>query len=82
MRFIPQFLVFIFLFVGCGKDSLIAPSVSIVSPEEDTQYYAEEKILFEGLVADDSLSPTELTVVWKSDIDGALDWANELDSQG
>jgi hypothetical protein len=82
MRFIPQFLVFIFLFVGCGKDSLIAPSVSIVSPEEGTQYYAEEKILFEGLVADDSLSPTELTVVWKSDIDGALDWANELDSQG
>jgi hypothetical protein len=82
MRFIPLLLLFTLPLVGCGKDSPLAPSVSIVSPEEAVQYYAEQKILFEGLIADDSMSPNELTVLWKSDIDGVLDWASEPDSRG
>jgi hypothetical protein len=59
MRFIPLLLLFTLPLVGCGKDSPLAPSVSIVSPEEAVQYYAEQKILFEGLIADDSMSPNE-----------------------
>ena len=82
MRFIPLFFVFTLPLVGCGKDDPIAPTVSITSPGENERYYAEEKILFEGLVADDAASPGELSVVWKSDVDGELDWANEPDSKG
>ena len=68
--------------LACGKDDPIAPTASITSPEEGAQYYADQKILFEGLITDDAQSPNELTVLWKSDIDGDLDWANEPDSKG
>jgi len=70
------------LLLACGKEDPIAPTASIVSPVEGVHYYAEQKILFEGLIIDDFQSPNELTVLWKSDIDGALDWANEPDSKG
>jgi hypothetical protein len=70
------------LFLACGKDDPIAPTASIVSPETGAEYYADQKILFEGLITDDTQSPNELTVLWKSDIDGDLDWANEPDSKG
>jgi uncharacterized protein (TIGR02145 family) len=70
------------MLLACGKDGPIAPTASIISPEEGAQYYADQKILFEGLITDDSSSPNDLTVVWKSDLDGDLDWANEPDSKG
>ena len=70
------------MFLACGKDDPIAPTASIISPEEGARHYADQKILFEGLITDDAQSPNELTVLWKSDIDGALDWANEPDSKG
>jgi uncharacterized protein (TIGR02145 family) len=82
MRSIVLVVLSPLVLLACGKDDPIAPTASIVSPVDGAQYYADQKILFEGLITDDSPSPNELTVVWKSDIDGALDWANEPDSKG
>ena len=68
--------------LACSKEDPIAPTASILSPQDGETYYADQKILFEGLITDDAVSPNELSVVWKSDIDGELDWANEPDSKG
>ena len=70
------------VFLACGKESPIAPSANIISPEDGNSYYSDQKILFEGLITDDAESASELMVLWESDIDGELDWANEPDSQG
>ena len=55
-----------FVLLACGKDDPVAPTASIISPEDGAEYYADQKILFEGLITDDAQSPHELTVVWKA----------------
>ncbi len=59
-----------------------APEVAISAPVETGRFYAGLRITFEGTVADNEDQPEELTVQWASDLDGALDVANEPDTAG
>lgn len=59
-----------------------APTAQIISPLANGVFYADQKITFEGLVADEEDSAEELTVVWNSDIDGDLEVANAPTNTG
>jgi len=49
-----------------------APQATLISPEASGVYYSDQKLSFEGLVADGEDEPTALSVWWESDLDGTL----------
>lgn len=49
-----------------------APEAQIISPTSNASFYANEMILFEGLLSDGEDSATELLAHWSSSIDGVL----------
>ena len=59
-----------------------APSVSILSPRANGAYYRDLLITFEGEVADAEDSPSEISVIWESSIDGVLNIHPTPDSNG
>ena len=71
-----------FVAFGCSEKESTPPSATISSPADGDRYYADQKILFEGFVSADAVWVGDLSVVWKSDLDGELAWGNEPDSDG
>jgi len=54
-----------------------APTAEITSPLADDVLFEDEKIVFEGIVADEEDAPQDLDVDWKSDLD---DWLDDVDA--
>ena len=59
-----------------------APTAEIISPLASGIYYSDQKITFEGLVADTEDAAESLGVTWDSDIDGVLEVANTPNEAG
>ena len=59
-----------------------APVVSILSPVNGNNYYADELIQFSAVIYDNEDVPQDLSVTWTSSIDGTLPFAIEADTDG
>ena len=59
-----------------------APTAQILSPEVSGRYYSDQKITFEGKIADTEDTIESLESSWSSDIDGTLDIAAQISSDG
>lgn len=59
-----------------------APTAEIVSPVAGTEYFAEDLIVFEGLVGDGESQLDNMTVEWTSSIDGVLAFPTSPGSDG
>lgn len=60
----------------------LAPVVQIVSPENNSSFYANYPITLSGTVSDTDTSIEALTLSWNSSIDGSLDLGTEINSDG
>ncbi len=49
-----------------------APTAEIMSPSPDSIYYADRLTTLEGIVSDAEDTPSELSVIWESSLDGIL----------
>lgn len=59
-----------------------APSVNILSPIDEGQFYSDEIIEFSGTVTDAEDDPSDLTIYWESSIMGVLSADTTPDSSG
>lgn len=59
-----------------------SPEVGIEEPVDDTYYYGDQKLLFRGHVSDVEDDLSDLTITWKSSLDGVLDISTEPNGDG
>ena len=60
-----------------------APTAAILSPADGDRYYSDQKITFEGLIADTEDDVSQLIAHWSSDLEGTLSNIDVTpDSQG
>jgi formylglycine-generating enzyme required for sulfatase activity len=64
---------------GAGRDEIDivvnptdAPTATIFSPQVGENYYSDQLVLFQGVIADTEDDATDLTVEWTSSLDGVL----------
>ena len=58
------------------------PEVTIEEPLDETYYYGDQKLLFRGFVSDVEDELSDLTITWKSSVDGVLDLSTEPNGDG
>lgn len=58
------------------------PTIEILSPLSNTQYYSDELILFSALLFDNEDQASELIFYWSSTIEGDIEVGDAIDSAG
>ena len=58
------------------------PAVSLTAPTNGAEFDEGEVITFSAIIADEKDPATELTLIWRSDVDGELNAAGTADAEG
>ena len=80
-------LALVVLVIGCTPDTKVGyyntpPSVSIVSPPDGSEVEEGVTVTFEAIVSDDFDDPSELEVIWSSNVDGTFEGDMTPDGDG